>query len=66
MTDLRVVTVAQFGGKIAEMVVVQDLGEVFLLTKPEEWHTAQQEKREPISIGFSKKYVIDGTVNVYK
>jgi hypothetical protein len=66
MDDFKHVTVMTFGGKTKEMVVVKDLGDVLVLTKPEEWEQAKRDKREPIAVGFKKSYLVDVTVNINK
>jgi len=66
MNDFKQVTVSTFGGKTAEMVVVKDLGDVLVLTRPEEWEQAKRDNREPIAVGFKKSYLVDTTVNINK
>lgn len=50
--------VVQYGGTIAEKVVVEDKGEVLVVTTPEEWAASQREKREPVVVGFRREYVV--------
>lgn len=42
-------------------VVVEDLGEVLLVTRQEELSAARQQGREPAAVGFKKQDVIDDT-----
>jgi len=54
------VTLSSHHGPI-KRVVVRDLGEVLLVCRPDEFDSAQKERREPISVGFRKSAVIDET-----
>jgi hypothetical protein len=57
---MKRVTVVQFGGAIAEKIVVEDRGDVLLVTTEEEWLASQAENRAPITVGFKKEYIIGG------
>ena len=52
------VTVSCFGGVTAEMIVVNDLGDVLVLSSPDEIMAAKQEEREPVTVGFPRSSVI--------
>jgi hypothetical protein len=52
------VTVRQYGGKIVEKVLVEDRGDVLIVTTPEEWESAQREEREPVVVGFKREYLV--------
>ncbi len=56
--ETKRVTVCQYGGTIAEKVVVQDLGDVLILTTEEEWEASQRENRDPVTVGFKRQYAI--------
>lgn len=55
---MKTVIVKQYGGSIAEKVVVEDRGDVLLVTTHEEWADSQREGREPIVVGFRREYVV--------
>jgi hypothetical protein len=46
---------------IIERVVARDLGEVLMVCRPEEYHRARAEAREPAMIGFRRSDLIDST-----
>jgi hypothetical protein len=52
------VTVIQYGGTIAEKILVEDRGDVLLVTTEEEWNASQSENRAPISVGFKAEYIV--------
>lgn len=56
---MKRVTVIQYGGTIAEKILVEDRGDVLLVTTEEEWRASEIEQRSPISVGFRKEYVTD-------
>ena len=53
------VTVTQYGGTISEKILVEDRGDVLLVTTEEEFRAAEKEKRPPVSVGFRKEYIIE-------
>jgi hypothetical protein len=53
------VTVRQYGGKIVEKVLVEDRGDVLLVTTPQEWAESQREDRDPIVVGFRREYLVE-------
>jgi len=55
---IQQISVREYGGRIVEKILVEDLGEVVLVTTPEEWDLAQSEQRKPITVGFKKEYVL--------
>ena len=55
---MKIVTVKQYGGRIAEKVLVKDLGDVVLVTTREEWDSSVVQDREPITVGFRREYVV--------
>jgi|HubBroStandDraft_2_1064218.scaffolds.fasta_scaffold4098232_1 hypothetical protein len=52
------VTVREFGGRVVEKVLVEDLGDVILVTTPEEWKSSQIEQRKPVTVGFKREYIV--------
>jgi hypothetical protein len=56
---MKRVTVTQFGGTIAEKIVVEDRGDILLLTTEDEWEASKAENRPPISVGFRREYIVD-------
>ena len=55
---MKRVTVMQYGGVTAEKILVEDRGEVLILTTEEEWVAAQSEGRDPIVVGFKREYLL--------
>lgn len=53
------VTVIVFGGRPVEKVLVEDLGAILLVTTPEEWNEAKLQKRQPVTVGFKREYIVD-------
>ena len=53
------VTVNAFSGKHPIVTVVEDLGDVVLICKPEEYAAAVAENRRPIAIGFHREDVLE-------
>jgi len=51
------VTVVEFGGTIAEKILVEDRGHVVMVTTEEEWADSQRESRPPVTVGFKKEYL---------
>jgi hypothetical protein len=51
------VTVNSFCGKIVR-IVVQDLGDVVLVTKKETYESAKRAGNQPVSIGFRRSDVL--------
>jgi hypothetical protein len=52
------VTVSCFGGSTADMIVLNDLGDVLVLASPDEIRSAKEEDREPVTIGFPRSSVL--------
>ena len=52
------VTVIQYGGVVAEKILVEDRGDVLIVTTEEEWRVAESEGRPPISVGFRREYLV--------
>lgn len=52
------VTVLEFGDRCVEKVVISEIGDVILVTTPLEWEMSKQQKREPLTVGFKKKYIV--------
>ena len=59
MTEKKRVTVIQYGGTIAEKILVEDRGEVLLVTTEEEWDAADVENRHPVAVGFRREYLVE-------
>jgi len=55
--DIKRVTVREFGDVLAEKIIMDDLGDVLLVTTELEWEASQRERRPPVSVGFRKEYV---------
>jgi hypothetical protein len=55
--EMKTVTVYVFGGSIATKIVVEDLGDVLLVTTQEEWDASKKENRSPTAGGFKREYV---------
>ena len=53
------VRVNAYGGKQPYVTVVEDRGDVVLICKPREFEIALAEKREPSSVGFHRKDVVE-------
>jgi hypothetical protein len=53
------VTVIQYGGTIAEKILVEDRGEVLIVTTEAEWRASEAENRPPITVGFRREYLIE-------
>jgi hypothetical protein len=56
---LHRVTVIQYGGKVVEKILVEDRGDVLVVTSPEEWNVAQIEEREPVTVGFRREFLVE-------
>jgi hypothetical protein len=56
---MKKITVVQYGGTIAEKILVEDRGEVLIVTTEAEWRAAEAEKRPPVTVGFRREYLID-------
>jgi hypothetical protein len=56
---MKKVTVVQYGGTIAEKILVEDRGEVLLVTTEAEWRAAERENRLPVSVGFRREYLVE-------
>ena len=56
---MKRITVMQFGGTISKKILVEDKGDVLILTSEEEWKRSQSESRPPIVVGFRREYVIE-------
>ena len=54
---MKRVTVYIYGGTIAEKILVEDRGDVLLLTTEAEWSAAEKESRQPIVVGFRREYL---------
>jgi hypothetical protein len=53
------VTVIQYGGTIAEKILVEDRGDVLIVTTEAEWRAAEVENRPPVTVGFRREYLIE-------
>jgi hypothetical protein len=58
MAENRKVTVSVYGGTEAEKILVEELGDVLLLTTEEEWMAALQANRAPVVVGFRREYLV--------
>ena len=56
---MKRVTVIQFGGTIVEKILVEDKGDVLVVTTEEEWKAAAAENRPPVSVGFKREYLVE-------
>ena len=53
------VRVQAYGGEILTRVVVGEVGDTVYISRESEYEAAKKDGREPNSVGFLKKYVID-------
>ena len=56
---MKRVTVVEYGGTISEKILVEERGDVLLVTTEEEWMSAEAENRVPITVGFKRDYLVD-------
>jgi hypothetical protein len=56
---MKRVTVIQFGGMIAEKILVEERGDVLIVTTEEEWAASVAENRPPVSVGFRREYLVE-------
>jgi hypothetical protein len=56
---MKRVTVVQFGGMTAEKILVEDKGDVLVVTTEEEWAASVAEKRPPVTVGFKREYLVE-------
>lgn len=57
LTPGTIVNVQAAGERQLRRCVVEDRGEIVLITTTEEYEQAQVERREPVSIGFRREWV---------
>lgn len=57
---MKKVTVVQYGGSIAEKIVVEERVDLLIVTTEDEWKASQQENRPPVAVGFRREYVVSG------
>jgi hypothetical protein len=55
---MKRITVIQYGGTIAEKILVEDQGEVLIVTTEAEWMAAEAENRPPVTVGFRREYLV--------
>jgi len=53
------VTVECFGGQTAQMIVVEDLGDILVVCTEQEFDAASAAGREPSTIGFRRSSVLN-------
>lgn len=56
---MKKVTVTVFGGTIEEKILVEDKGDVLVVTTEDEWNAAERENRLPIVVGFRREYLVN-------
>ena len=56
---MKRITVRVFGGTTADKIVVEDKGDVLVVTTEEEWLAFQAENRVPVVVGFKREYVVE-------
>ena len=56
---MKRVTVIQFGGMTAEKILVEDRGDVLVVTTDEEWTASVAENRPPVSVGFKREDLVE-------
>ena len=54
---MKRVTVVEFGGTISTKILVENRGDVLVVTREEEWEASQKESRPPIVVGFRREYL---------
>ncbi len=55
---MKTVTVVVYGGTIEEKILVEDRGDVLVLTTKDEWRAAETENRPPVGVGFKREYLV--------
>ena len=53
------VTVVEFGGMISTKILIEDRGDVLILTSEEEFEKAERESRAPVVVGFRREYLAE-------
>jgi hypothetical protein len=56
---MKRVTVIEFGDTISTKILVEDRGDVLILTTEQEWERSKIEKRPPVVVGFRREYVVE-------
>lgn len=56
---MKRVIVTVYGGAIEEKILVEDRGEVLIVTTEEEFQSAKIENRTPVVVGFRREYLIN-------
>ena len=55
---MKTVTVVVYGGTIEKKILVEDRGDVLVVTTEEEWRAAETENRPPVVVGFKREYLV--------
>ncbi len=50
-----------YGGTIAEKILVEERGDVLIVTTEEEFEAAKVENRTPVVVGFRRQYLVDNS-----
>ncbi len=56
---MKRVTVIEFGGTISTKILVEDRGDVLILTSEKEWEASQRESRAPVVVGFRREFLTE-------
>jgi hypothetical protein len=55
--EKQYVTVVEYGGTISRKVLVEDRGDVLIVTSETEWDLSVMESRPPVVVGFRREYI---------
>ncbi len=56
---MKTVTVIVYGGTIEKKILVEDRGNILIVTTEDEWKAAERENRPPVAIGFRREYLVE-------
>jgi hypothetical protein len=56
---MKRVTVIVFGGAVEEKILVEDRGNVLLVTTEEEFALSVVQNRPPVAVGFRLEYLVE-------
>jgi hypothetical protein len=56
---MKTVNVVVYGGAIEEKILVEDRGDVLIVTTKDEWKVAEHENRPPVAVGFRREYLVE-------
>ena len=53
------VKVQAYGGEVITRVIVDEIGDTVYLSQEREYDEAKRDGREPNSVGFNKRFIVD-------